>query len=64
MIMNMKLRILIIPQTDKEDAIPIKIASYDIEASSSHGDFPLPKNLQKFFRGDDRVVEQARKQIK
>ena len=29
----------VIPQPDKEDAIPIKIASYDIEASSSHGDF-------------------------
>ena len=27
----------------KEDAIPLKICSFDIEASSSHGDFPLAK---------------------
>ena len=32
----------------KEDAIPIKICSFDIEASSSHGDFPVPiKNYKK-----------------
>ena len=27
---------------DKEDIVPFKICSFDIEASSSHGDFPLP----------------------
>tara|TARA_B100001093_G_scaffold519746_1_gene610221 strand:- start:5468 stop:9424 length:3957 start_codon:yes stop_codon:yes gene_type:complete len=27
----------------KEDGIPLKICSFDIEASSSHGDFPLAK---------------------
>ncbi len=27
----------------KEDSIPLKICSFDIEASSSHGDFPLAK---------------------
>ena len=33
---------------DKEDPIPYKICSFDIEASSSHGDFPLPvKNYKK-----------------
>ena len=42
----------IIAQPDKEDAIPIKIASYDIEASSSHGDFPLPKKTYKKFLGE------------
>jgi len=42
----------IIPQADKEDTIPIKIASYDIEASSSHGDFPLPKKTYKKFLGE------------
>ena len=31
-------------QTDKkETAVPYKICSFDIEASSSHGDFPIPK---------------------
>ena len=29
------------PQTDKEDRVPYKIYSFDIEASSSHGDFPF-----------------------
>ena len=30
-------------EREKEDAIPLKICSFDIEASSSHGDFPLAK---------------------
>ena len=32
----------IIPLPNKEDMVPFNIASFDIEASSSHGDFPLP----------------------
>lgn len=33
---------------NKEDSVPYKIMSFDIEASSSHGDFPLPiKNYRK-----------------
>ena len=33
---------------EKETAVPYKICSFDIEASSSHGDFPLPvKNYKK-----------------
>ncbi len=31
------------PERLKEDSIPLKICSFDIEASSSHGDFPLSK---------------------
>ena len=31
----------ITPMKDKETPIPIKTASFDIEASSSHGDFPV-----------------------
>ena len=31
------------PLPDKEDPVPLKICSFDIEASSSHGDFPLAK---------------------
>lgn len=33
----------IISEKTKEEAIPLKICSFDIEASSSHGDFPLAK---------------------
>ena len=37
-----------IPLPMKEDPIPLKICSFDIEASSSHGDFPLAKkNYEK-----------------
>ena len=32
----------VIPLNDKEDSVPYKIMSVDIEASSSHGDFPVP----------------------
>lgn len=32
---------------DKESRVPYKICSFDIEASSSHGDFPLPKKDYK-----------------
>jgi len=42
----------VVAQVNKEDGIPIKIASYDIEASSSHGDFPLPKKTYKKFLGE------------
>ena len=32
----------IIPLNDKETRVPYKVCSFDIEASSSHGDFPVP----------------------
>lgn len=32
---------------DKETRVPYKICSFDIEASSSHGDFPLPVKTYK-----------------
>jgi DNA polymerase elongation subunit (family B) len=32
----------VIPLNDKETRVPYKIMSFDIEASSSHGDFPVP----------------------
>ena len=35
------------PNNDKEAIVPYKICSYDIEASSSHGDFPVPKKDYK-----------------
>ena len=37
----------LIPQPTKEVAVPFKICSFDIEASSSHGDFPIPVKTYK-----------------
>ena len=37
----------IIPQPKKETRTPYKICSFDIEASSSHGDFPVPIKTYK-----------------
>jgi len=37
----------VIPVHDKETRVPYKICSFDIEASSSHGDFPLPIKTYK-----------------
>lgn len=37
----------IIPLNDKEDRVPYKICAFDIEASSSHGDFPLARKTYK-----------------
>jgi len=37
----------LIPLPSKETRVPYKICSFDIEASSSHGDFPLPKKDYK-----------------
>jgi len=37
----------IIPLNDKESRVPYKIMSFDIEASSSHGDFPVPVKSYK-----------------
>ena len=35
------------PQPEKECLVPYKICSFDIEASSSHGDFPVPVKTYK-----------------
>jgi DNA polymerase elongation subunit (family B) len=37
----------IIALNEKEDRVPYKIMSFDIEASSSHGDFPIPIKTYK-----------------
>ena len=39
----------VIPNNDKETSVPYKICSFDIEASSSHGDFPVPIKTYKWF---------------
>ena len=44
----------IVPLPNKEDDVPLKICSYDIEASSSHGDFPLPQN-KPYFGGSENL---------
>jgi DNA polymerase elongation subunit (family B) len=44
------------PLLNKETLVPFKICSFDIEASSSHGDFPLPvKDYKKLAQN---IVEQ------
>lgn len=42
----------IISLPKKELPIPLKICSFDIEASSSHGDFPMPKKTYKKLAGE------------
>ena len=42
----------VIPLPDKEDRVPYKICSFDIEASSSHGDFPVPIKSYKKLAGN------------
>jgi len=37
----------ITPEPTKMDRVPFKICSFDIEASSSHGDFPIPVKTYK-----------------
>ena len=39
----------LIAQPEKETIVPYKICSFDIEASSSHGDFPIPIKTYKRF---------------
>jgi DNA polymerase elongation subunit (family B) len=42
----------IIPNPEKESATPMKIMSWDIEASSSHGDFPVAKKSYRKMIGE------------
>ena len=42
----------VIPLPEKEDPVPLKICSMDIEASSSHGDFPMAIKTYKKLAGD------------
>jgi len=49
-------------QPEKETPVPYKICSFDIEASSSHGDFPLPKKTYK--RLSANIVDIFQKQLK
>jgi DNA polymerase elongation subunit (family B) len=50
----------IIPLNDKETRVPYKIMSFDIEASSSHGDFPVPiKTYKKLATNIVEYFEEA-----
>jgi DNA polymerase elongation subunit (family B) len=51
----------IVAQPEKETAVPYKICSFDIEASSSHGDFPQPTKTYKRLAGNivDYMVKHA-----
>jgi DNA polymerase elongation subunit (family B) len=61
----------IIPLNHKEDRVPYKIMSFDIEASSSHGDFPVPiksykklaTNIVDYFEKLDEVEGEECKKI-
>ncbi|MDA9216241.1 hypothetical protein N9O88_00260 [bacterium] len=52
----------IISNNNKEEVIPYKIASFDIEASSSHGDFPLAKKNYKKL--SEEIVDVWAEEIK
>jgi len=45
----------IIPLNNKETRVPYKIMSFDIEASSSHGDFPVP--IKSYKKLATNIVE-------
>jgi len=42
----------VIPMREKETPVPYKICSFDIEASSSHGDFPVAKKSYRKMLGE------------
>lgn len=47
------------PLNNKEDAVPYNVMSFDIEASSSHGDFPLPiKDYKKLAENIADYIEE------
>jgi len=43
---------------DKETIVPYKICSFDIEASSSHGDFPVP--IKDYKKLAENIIEEFR----
>jgi DNA polymerase elongation subunit (family B) len=52
------------PLNDKETRVPYKICSFDIEASSSHGDFPVPiKSYKKLATNIIEYLENLRQDV-
>ena len=45
----------VIPLNEKETRVPYKICSFDIEASSSHGDFPVP--IKSYKKLSTNIIE-------
>ena len=65
----------IIPLNENETRVPYKICSFDIEASSSHGDFPIPVksyeklaiNIVDYFekeKNSDLIPEKCKNSLK
>jgi DNA polymerase elongation subunit (family B) len=50
----------VLPAPDREVRVPYKICSFDIEASSSHGDFPVP--IKTYKRLATNIVDIFQKQ--
>ena len=54
----------IVPLNKKEDRVPYKICSFDIEASSSHGDFPVPiKSYKKLATNIMEIYDESEDEI-
>lgn len=59
-----------IPLNNKETIVPYKICSFDIEASSSHGDFPVPiksykklaTNLIEYWEHENENIQEMENQ--
>ena len=51
----------VVPAVEREMRVPYKICSFDIEASSSHGDFPLP--VKTYKRLASNIVDIFQKQL-
>jgi DNA polymerase elongation subunit (family B) len=49
----------ILPLNEKETRVPYKICSFDIEASSSHGDFPVP--VKSYKKLATNIIERLEK---
>ena len=50
----------VLPLNEKETRVPYKICSFDIEASSSHGDFPVPvKSYKKLATNIIEYIEKT-----
>ena len=46
----------VVPLPEKETPVPYKICSFDIEASSSHGDFPVP--IKDYKRVSSQFIDE------
>ena len=54
----------ILPLNKKETRVPYKICSFDIEASSSHGDFPVPiKSYKKLANNIMEFYDQSEDEV-